>query len=261
LILILRAVHVKLIFISYHALTVAHADLLRGRGGAATGAVTGDSRREVEQRLGAPHAERGAVVRRGGLLGRAEGAEPQPRAVPRRVTDLRGVLPPRPPPHTAVVPPASGAAPRRRSPASASAAATLAPGGVAGEHPRRRPRAQLRRRRRRRRQRRHRGGLAEDVEEDHVQRVVLVEREVRRRLPVGRARQRQRHVHAWRQSTGGLERGRGGEAIGTDAGAGAKPQGERHAGLYARGALAHETIERGGWMERPREWFAVWCVR
>ncbi|PUZ54765.1 hypothetical protein GQ55_5G156900 [Panicum hallii var. hallii] len=201
-------------------------------------------RGEVEQRLGAPHAERGAVVRRGGLLGRAECAEPEPRAVPRRVADLRGVLAPRPPPHPAVVPPRARRLWCVRGCGAAVVVATAAaalPRGARSERHQRRRRPQ----RRRGRERRAGGGrsgaaagrLAEHVEEDHVQGVVLVEGEVLavpvpvRRRGAGHQGEGRVHArdHARVRGTGTAAGGRPGRG---DAAAAAALQGERHVRVH-----------------------------
>ena len=57
---------------------------------------------KVEYRETPSHRECGPVVGPGGLLGGAEGAEPDPGAVLVGVAYLRRELPPRPPPHAAV---------------------------------------------------------------------------------------------------------------------------------------------------------------
>jgi hypothetical protein len=59
--------------------------------------------REVEDDIGAAHAEGGAVVGARGLDGNVVRAEPHARAPALRVADLRHVLAPRPLPHAAVL--------------------------------------------------------------------------------------------------------------------------------------------------------------
>ncbi|CAD5173779.1 unnamed protein product [Musa acuminata subsp. malaccensis] len=74
-----------------------------GGGGGCAAAIMDDLVGEVEHGEGAPHLEGGLVVGTGGLLGGAEGAEPDAGAVPTGVTDLRRILPPRPASDAAVL--------------------------------------------------------------------------------------------------------------------------------------------------------------